>query len=317
MAETHKIFTISSILLLLVGSIGFVGNVLVCATIIYTKTLHNVTNLMILNLAVADALVSVVAPLHPFLAVNFLSRVSSPLNSTSTRCTATEHFYSFYIYVFFQNCLTGQSVLSLTLSNFERLIGILRPLQYTTYFTRRKLMLLLLAVWIIPVMVHMPLTIVIMESYQIQNCTTTEFKENEEINIAATLLLLLPIAGTIWMYIRILINLKQGARNLEDQGIHGPAQELHQAHKKVTKTLAIITTAFFILVLPGAIWYFCSLLFYQEINTSISNFIIWDIFAFLALLNSTITPVLYGLKYKQLRKAFISMLCSRCCALYR
>ena len=54
---------------------------------------------------------------------------------------------------------------------------------------------------------------------------------------------LVPVGSTIWMYIRILANLKQGARNLEEQGIQGPAQPLHQAHKKVTSTLAIVTTA--------------------------------------------------------------------------
>ena len=35
----------------------------------------------------------------------------------------------------------------------------------------------------------------------------------------------------------------------------GPAQQLHQAHKKVASTLATVT-AFFILVDPGAIWLF-------------------------------------------------------------
>ncbi|XP_071797268.1 5-hydroxytryptamine receptor 2B-like [Asterias amurensis] len=257
MAETHEILTILKILMPLVGSIGFVGNVLVCVTIIYTKKLHNVTNLMILNLAVADALVSVVTPLHPFLAVNFILNVSSPPNTNITQCKANGyfHFISFFIYVLFHNCFSAQSVVSLTLSNFERFIGISRPLQYVSYFTRRKIMLLLLAVWIIPVMVHTPQTIIIVESYTKGNCTTkTAFQENGVLNIGAMLLLFLPLAATIWMYIRILINLKQGARNLEEQGIQGPAQELHQAHKKVTSTLAIITTAFFILVLPGATW---------------------------------------------------------------
>ena len=42
---------------------------------------------------------------------------------------------------------------------------------------------------------------------------------------------------------------------LEEQGIQGPAQQLHQAHKKVTSILATVT-AFFILVNSGAIWLF-------------------------------------------------------------
>ncbi|XP_071797269.1 alpha-1A adrenergic receptor-like [Asterias amurensis] len=311
MAETHQILTILKILMPLVGSIGFVGNVLVCVTIIYTKKLHNVTNLMILNLAVADALVSVVAPLYPFLAVNFILNVSSPSKTNSNQCTANTQFLaeSFFIHSFFLDCFSAHSVLSLTLSNFERFIGISRPLQYTSYFTRRKITLLLLAVWVIPVLVHLPQLLITVVQYRRDNCSINELQKPLVTGIAAMLLLLLPIAATIWMYIRILINLKQGVRNLEEQGIQGPAQELHQAHKKVTSTLAIITTAFFILVLPGALWFsFSHWIIEGETSTSI---IIWELFLFLSFLNSVINPVLYGFKYDQLRKAFISMVC-RC-----
>ena len=70
------------------------------------------------------------------------------------------------------------------------------------------------------------------------------------------MIVFLLLAGrTIWMYILILANLKQGTSYIEEQGIQGPAQQLHQAHKKVTSTLATVT-AFFILVNSGAIWLF-------------------------------------------------------------
>ena len=104
-------------------------------------------------------------------------------------------------------------------------------------------------------------------------------------------------------------HLKQGARNLEEQGIQGPAQELHQAHKKVTSTLAIITTAFFIFVLPGAVWFSISLFLDADLfNIDVA---IWNVFTLLSMMNSAINPILYGFKYVQLRKAFISMVC-RC-----
>ena len=125
-----------------------------------------------------------------------------------------------------------------------------------------------------------------------------------------------PVGATIWMYIRILANLKQGARNLEQQGIQGPAQQLHQAHKKVNSTLVIVTTAFLILVFPGAIVFIYVFIVrpYMIHNmTSGSNlFNLVDTYCvFLSLVNSVINPVLYGFKYEQLRKAFMSMVC-RC-----
>ena len=67
----------------IVGILGFIGNVLVCVTICYTRTLHNVTNFMILNLAIADALVSTCLPLEPFLTFGYFT-----MSFNSTHCTS-------------------------------------------------------------------------------------------------------------------------------------------------------------------------------------------------------------------------------------
>ena len=282
-----------------VGIVGFIGNVLICVTICYARTLHNVTNFMILNLAIADALVFTCLPLKPFI----------HSDDATTQCTSEIIVlqYSARIYYFFVSCFSAQSVMSLTLANFERFIGINRPLQYPNYFTRRKIILLLLAVWVIPPMVHLPRTVFMIIQYQSDNCSLKKSAGETIFGILSMIMFLVPVGATIWMYIRILANL---ARNLEEQGIQGPAQQLHQAHKKVTSTLAIVTTAFFILVLPGAIWFFIDTFLSHIISLNDID-IVWNIFIFLSLVNSLINPVLYGFKYEQLQKAFKSMVC-RC-----
>ena len=299
----------------IVGILGFVGNVLVCVTIIYTKKLHNVTNLMILNLAVADALVSIFNAPYASISLDYLYYGYSLINSNSSQCTAegVSQFSSVWIYFSFINSFNAYSILSLTLANYERFIGISRPLQYAAYFTRRKITLLLLAIWVIPVVIHTPRSVLIIDQYKRENCRIDKLQKPVVFGIAAMLLYVVPIAATIWMFIRILINLKQGARNLEEQGIQGPAQELHQAHKKVTSTLAIITTAFLILVMPGAIWFTTALIFQpvQEVEFFYFDTAIWGVLLLLSIMNSAINPVLYGFKYEQLRKAFLSMVC-RC-----
>ena len=311
MDEAINLFAVLQVPIPMVGSAGFVGNVLVCLTITYTKKLHNVTNLMILNLAVADALVSIFYTQYASIGLQSFYYANSSLHSNSSQCTADTilQFSSFEIYYFFINCFKAHSALILSLANYERFIGITRPLQYASYFTRRKIALLLLAVWIIPVIVFMPGSVLTIDQHKNDNCAISKLQISAASGIAGMLFCLLPTAATIWMYIRILINLKQGARNLEEQGIQGPAQELHQAHKNVTTTLAIITTAFLILVLPGAIWYVISV--FLPVQLSIIEEAIWEISALLTMLNSAINPVLYGFKYEQLRKAFISMVC-RC-----
>ena len=262
---------------------------------------------MILNLAIADALVSTCYPLVPFVTLHYLPNFT--LNNT--QCTSELIFLSKSTWTcsFFINCFWANSVLSLTLANFERFIGITRPLQYPNYFTRRKIILLLLAVWVIPPMVYLPRTVFMINQYQ---SDIWSFSAGRTIfGIVSMIVFIVPVGATIWMYIRILANLKQGARNLEEQGIQGPAQQLHQAHKKVTSTLAIVTTAFFILVVPGVI--IDSLLFYMKSFNDIE--IIWNIINVLALVDSAINPVLYGFKYKHIQKAFKSMVCR--CNLWR
>ena len=242
----------------------------------------------------------------------YTTRMYLTFTLNNTQCTSELIFLQrrTWTYYFFINCFWAHSVLSLTLANFEHFIGITRPLQYPNYFTRRKIILLLLAVWVIPPMVYLPRIVFIM--YQSDNCSFKYSAGKTIFGILSMLVFLVPIGATIWMYIRILANLRQGARNLEEQGIQGPAQQLHQAHKKVTSTLVIVTTAFFILVLPGAIWFLMDpLLNGSDIISASDIRIIWDIFIFLSLVNSVINPVLYGFKYEQLRKAFKSMVC-RC-----
>ena len=308
----EEVLTFYQVVMILVGIVGLIGNVLVCVTICYTRTLHNVTNFMILNLAIADVLVSTLYPVDSSITLHNMYVRKLILNNT--QCTSELIFLhnSTWTYYFFINCFSAQSVLSLTLANFERFIGITRPLQYPNYFTRRKIILLLLAVWVIPPMVHLPRTVFMIIQYQSDNCSFKYSAGETIFGIVSMIVFLVPIGATIWMYIRILGNLRQGARNLEEQGIQGPAQQLHQAQTKVTSTLAIVTIAFFILVLPGAIWFFMDpLLRGSDIISVSDNFIIWDIMSSLSLVNSAINPVLYGFKYEQLRKAFKSMVC-RC-----
>ena len=309
--DNIKINLLFQCVFVIVGIVGFIGNVLVCVTICYTRTLHNVTNFMILNLAIADALVSTFLPLQPFIHVD---PVTTSFNSTQCTSEIIVQQNSIWTYFFFVSCFSAQSAMSLTLANVERFIGITQPLQYPNYFTRRKITRFLLAVWVIPPMVHLPRTVFIMIKNHSDNCLLKDSAGETVFAILSMLVFLVPVGATIWVYIRILANLKQGAMNLEEQGIQGPAQQLHQAHKKVTSTLVIVTTAFLILVLPGAMFFFLD----PFLGLSDPNIIsgsdllnLWNLFSFLSLVNSVINPVLYGFKYEQLRKAFMSMVC-RC-----
>ncbi len=289
-----------------VGVVGLLGNFLVCLTICCNRTLHNVTNLTIFNLAIADLLVSVFVSLNSFYTVTHHAE-----HPNGTQCSAGETFQhnSVWVFLFFLNSSTSHSVLCLTLVCFEQFIGINRPLKYPSYFTRRRITAMLLAVWGTPLIAYLPRTFLMTALCYSNNCLC-KTKESLFSAIATLMLLFLPTAAIIWMYFRIIITLKRGARNLEEQGIQGPAQELHQARRKVTGILVVVVTAFFIFVIPGAVWFLVSTLTHSFLSREVEANI-WHSHSLLASMNSSINPVLYAFKYEQLRKGFKAMVC-RC-----
>ena len=285
-----------------IGICGVVGNILVCVTVSNTKTLHNLTNHMILNLAVADALVCVAGSLTPL--VPHCQRGTSITLNTEELKTCGHYNGIKWVHYYLMNCFCAQSVFSLTLATFERFIGITQPLQYLSFFTQRKITLLLLATWVIPFILEMPRVL-----YHTTTYPNIQKTEPIVFGIISATTFLLPVTAMIRMYTKILTNLKRGARNLEVQGIRGPPQQLHRAHKKVTSALAVITVAFFILKLPGKLW----ITVVESIPYPVPFAgLVGKVFMMLTLMNSAINPVLYGFKYQQLRVAFKSMLCRWC-----
>ncbi|XP_038064305.1 somatostatin receptor type 1-like [Patiria miniata] len=300
-----------------VGSLGFIGNVLVCVTICYTKALHSITNLFILNLAVADALASVAHIAVPFAFHHFdVELLSLNKDNVTTTCTPELVFWYDVIWVvhYLGAAFVAHSVLGLTLTTYERFIGIVRPLHYTSYFSQRKIVVMLLAMWVTPLVVELPRFVYTIIAYWHRNCVSA--KDSDEyyytFSILSMVLLAGPTGAMVWMYVQILKNLKQGAKNLQQLGVKGSAKELLEAHKKVTVAMAVITAAFFILVLPAKIFQIVI-----AVNSEVQSLALLQTSILLVVLNSAINPVLYGFKYKQLRESFVSMVMGKCRKLKR
>ncbi|XP_071804881.1 neuromedin-U receptor 2-like [Asterias amurensis] len=292
------------------GSVGVIGNLLVCLTIAKTKSMHNVTNGLLFNLASADACVSLVAFLELYIGLHFRSKIG-----IFGYCTPSFifNFNSHFMYGYFVRSLYTCSILSLTLATFERYIGIIHPFQHSSFLTRRKIIILLCFTWVLPLLCELPSTITYIILYASDNCiipTNDRYPGllvQQVVKTIATFVL--PCIVLAFMYIKIMINLKSGARHLEEQGVQGPPQELHRAHKKVTQALGFVVAAFFILILPGQITKF--LIIYTNYfgdNYDLSECLDKITSIFISC-NSAINPVVYGLKYTQLRSACIAVLC--------
>ena len=295
--------------------IGLIGNVLVCVTIQKTKALHNLTNYLLLNLAAVDASVCVMGILEGTMSNVFRSRIG-----VYGYCTPdfVYNFNSYFMFKFFEKVMFTNSVLSLTLATFERYIGIIHPLQYVKFITRGRIATMICFVWLAPILIEIPETLSFMVHYAADDCAVPTNTKYPEIGILGAIRIVvsfvIPCIALAFMYINIMINLKRGARHLDDQGIHGPPQELQRAHRKITQALVLVVAVFFILIMPGKILRTINI--YGDMFGGDYMFaeIIQSIVSICLSMNSTVNPVVYGFKYTKLRRACFAMMCpcARC-----
>ena len=104
----EEIQTFYYVVMILVGIVGLIGNLLVCVTICYSRTLHNVTNFMILNLAIADALVSTFYFVDSSISLHYMYVLEFTLNNTQCTSELICLHNSICTYYFFINCFSVQ-----------------------------------------------------------------------------------------------------------------------------------------------------------------------------------------------------------------
>ncbi|BFZ17756.1 hypothetical protein BsWGS_20795 [Bradybaena similaris] len=118
---------------LVLFTIGVVGNFLVCFVVVRSKHMQTVTNLFIMNLAVADAVVLVLCS-----PPTVLQSVTETWFLGDAMCK---------VVIFFQNTVVGVSVLTLSAIAVERYFAICRPLK--SRITMRKVKFTVLVIWLI------------------------------------------------------------------------------------------------------------------------------------------------------------------------
>ena len=290
------------------GSVGLVGNALVCVTIWRSKTLHSLTNYLILNLAIADLLVSLCAILNPWLIWEKYNVQELPSCYTQANIDV---YIEVQIYSIFHRSLLDCSPLCLLLITLERFIGIVQPLKHSTFFSTNKTVVLLLLAWIVPFILEIPAGLWFIIKYIHNNCIPSNARDKPWVVtfpiVSSILTVTVPATIMMYMYVDILRTLKRNARSLEEQGIQGPPQELHRAHQKVVHTLILVTTVFIMLIVPCRIIYVKTVA--GLIPTEPQPVIEQQIVLVLGVMNSCINPILYGFKYDKFRKALFALVC--------
>ncbi|KAM8723563.1 somatostatin receptor type 2-like isoform 1-T2 [Acanthopagrus schlegelii] len=275
----------------LVCTVGLCGNALVIYVILRYAKMKTVTNIYILNLAVADVLFMLGLP---FIAIQ-LALVHWPFGPVLCRVVMTVDSLNQFTSIF---CLTVMSI--------DRYLAVVHPIKSTKWRKPRMAKTINIAVWGVSLMVNLPIVIYsgIITMPDGPYCTIVWPKPEETYYTAFmfyTFILgfFLPLTVICMCYLFIIIKVKSS-------GIRVGSRR-KRSERKVTRMVSIVV----------AVFVFCWLPFYVFNVTSVTGTIsttpiLRSTFAFVVVLgyaNSCANPILYAFLSENFKKSFQNVLC--------
>ncbi|XP_038066535.1 neuromedin-U receptor 2-like [Patiria miniata] len=288
------------------GVVGFLGNLLVCLVILRVKFLHNMTNYLLVNLAVADMLVCVQAfffylsadqdfPLIRFVPASLIGK------ELLCRLLASAFLYWFFASV---------SAYTLCLVTFERYVSIVHPLQYPRKLTATRMTILIVLTWAISLLFSVPILFTNKGSRDPNKvCSSTERPHDARITHVLSFLVgyLLPITLMSLAYYKMQLTLKRQASALKMEHARAAAYDLVIARQRLVSMLTIVLGALIVLLTPGHVesliclhpsqtdpmWSICNSPNYSYLRGA-CNILLY--------LNSVVNPIIYEFKYKKFRQ---------------
>ena len=258
--------------------LGVVSNALLLVAFIKDplKCFRNSATYLVMNLAVSDSLLCLIAPLH-------LTKITVKTNSHS-------------IVDFLLHYFAGVSFLSIISISIDRFLMVAYPIKHRILMKRKTIVL-----WIATIWITMCLGLSSLRLHTFRNRHVTQYTVS---TIAVTL--------SAVLYSLTYYKLKKQSRNMALQNsTEGRAQEIQiLKEKRFLKTIIIIACVAFTCVIPYMIFFLSydalglrkDTLIYKVINTS-SLLIFY--------LNFAVNPLIYILGLPNYRKTFYLLYCRR------
>nr|XP_056722275.1 somatostatin receptor type 5 [Euleptes europaea] len=278
------------IIYLLVCAIGLSGNTLVIYVVLRYAKMKTVTNIYILNLAIADVLFMLGLP---FLATH--NAISYwPFGSFLCRLVTA-----------FDGINQFTSIFCLTVMSLDRYVAIVHPIKSTKWRRPRVAKLISVAVWTLSFLVVLP--IIIFTDVQ-EDLHTCNMSWPEPINIWSAVFIIYtsvlgffgPLLVICLCYLLIVIKVKSS-------GIRVGSTRRRRSEKKVTRMVVIIVVVFVFCWLPFYIVNIVNLIFILPEEPALVG-----VFCFVVILsyaNSCANPILYGFLSDNFKQSFQKVLC--------
>ncbi|KAI1884423.1 hypothetical protein AGOR_G00226250 [Albula goreensis] len=275
-----------------VCAVGLCGNTLVIYVILRYAKMKTVTNIYILNLAVADELFMLGLP---FIAIQ-LAMVHWPFGAVLCRVVMTVDSLNQFTSIF---CLTVMSI--------DRYLAVVHPIKSTKWRKPRMAKTINLAVWGISLLVNLPIVIYSGLITKNDSCfCTIVWPEPQEAYYTAfmfyTFLLgfFLPLTVICLCYLLIIIKVKSS-------GIRVGSSKRKRSERKVTRMVSIVVAVFVLCWLPFYVFNVTSVT--GNINTTPVLKSTFDFVVVLGYANSCANPILYAFLSENFKKSFQNVLC--------
>ncbi|XP_033635588.1 delta-type opioid receptor-like [Asterias rubens] len=301
----HRVEDVAFITQMILGTVGLLGNILVCVTIARARFMHNVTNVFIAHMAMADVLVCM--SLLIFQYKHFVEIF--PGGGSVLRNEIICKVYKGQAVLWFTSDLSIYSMLVVTV---ERFVAIVRPLRYPSFFTHYKVAVMVSLTWFMAALVQTPLFVFNSYNSFEMKCHNKAVSRNgiTSLLVAGFMSLMLPVVVLFWCYIRILISLRASAVSHRRENNLAHAEELFMAGRRVVKVLLTVS------VLYVCIWFPVHILFcivnFVRLSPDV-EIVLRALLPTLAGVNSVVNPFVYAFKYKEFQRGVRQRVFPCCC----
>ncbi|XP_078008721.1 somatostatin receptor type 5 [Phascolarctos cinereus] len=280
------------IIYLLVCMVGLSGNALVIYVVLRYAKMKTVTNIYILNLAVADVLFMLGLP---FIATqNAISYW--PFGTFLCRLVMTVDGINQFTSIF---CLTVMSM--------DRYLAVVHPIKSTKWRRPRIARLISAAVWTFSLLMSLP--VIIFADVQ-EDWNTCNISWPEPVNIWGAVFIIYtsvlgffgPLLVICLCYLLIVIKVKSS-------GVRVGSTRRRRSERKVTRMVVIIVVVFVFCWLPFFTLNIVNLVFILPEEAASAG--IYFFVVILSYANSCANPILYGFLSDNFKQSFQKVLCLR------
>ena len=257
--------------------VATLGNLLVIRALIKASTIPANVRKMFISLAFSDLAVGLLPQLMDAIIYAVVWKMASGGDNLAFLCPTVLSVFSYFVY-----SLIAASFLNVTVIAGDRLLAVSLHLRYQELVTARRLTTVLVSVWIISCV--FPILYILFP---------------KEIEMVTAIISIIGYALTTVAYVRIykVVKYHQNQIYSQNQLQNAQTREAHRQRKSAYNSL-FVSVVFLACYFP---FFPCTILY--ETNTSEISFLVAQVASvFLICLNSSLNPIVYCWRYREIRE---------------